>query len=450
MSRRDCAAFLRSLSLLACAALVACSNAPVAAPKPASVPGPDSFQGELGDGAAWVAEVPGNWNGTLLLYSHGYNRELQPPSSAPDTVRQALLDDGYALAASAYPTAEWAVAEAIPSQLLVLDAFAGHYRPPTRVIAWGSSMGGMVTSALAERHADRIDGALTMCASSMGALPMMNMAFDGAFALTTLIPADPPVSVLGEGNNFEGARRQVAAVEAAREDAAGRARVALAAVLAGIPGWTRPGTPRPASGDYAAQEEQMAAMIQWGIFLPRGDQERRAGGIFSWNNDIDYAELLAHSGRAGLVQALYDEAGLDLAQDLATLEAAPRVAGDRDAVEYMRQNFTPSGHVGVPVLSLHTIGDGMTSPSLQQSYVDKVREAAGPDMVRSLWIERAGHCTQTGAEMLKAIDILEQRISTGTWPADLLSFADDDSDVAFIDYTASPVPRARLANTTGQ
>lgn len=396
--------------------------------------------GLLDDGARWIAEMPGSWNGTLLLYAHGYNAELMPPKSAPDAARAALLAAGYALTASAYPTAGWAVAEAVPSQVLALDAFAERYGKPERVIAWGTSMGGLVTSALAERHAERLDGALTMCASSMGTLPMMNMAFDGAFALTTLIPADPPVPVVGRGDNRDGVERQMEAMSAARRTPAGRARVALAGVLGGIPGWTQPDKPKPSATDYAAQEEQIAAAAQRGLFLPRGDQESRAGGVFSWNTGIDYGDLLEASGRADLVRALYGAADLDLAADVKRLNSASRVDANKGAIDYMRDNFTPTGRIGVPVLSLHTIGDGMTSPSLQRSYLEKIAEAGFGSRARGLWIDRAGHCTQTGAEMLAALDILVTRLDSGEWPETTVLERDDD--LLFTGDPAPPTPRS--------
>src|SRR5690606_23799607 len=174
------------------------------------------------------------------------------------------------------------------------------------------------------------------------------------------------------GDNADGVQRQIEAMNVARRTPAGRARVALAGVLGGIPGWTQPDLPKPAATDYAAREEQIAAAVRRGLFLPRGDQESRAGGVFSWNTGVDYGALLEASGRADFVLALYGEAGLDLAADVERLNSAPRVAANEDAVSYMRAHFTPTGRIGVPVLSLHTVGDGMTSPSLQRSYLDRI------------------------------------------------------------------------------
>ncbi|HEX7719039.1 MAG TPA: hypothetical protein VF389_04475, partial [Woeseiaceae bacterium] len=303
------------------------------------------------------------------------------------------------------------------------------------------SMGGLVTSALAERHAELLDGAMTICASSMGTLPMMNMAFDGAFALTTLIPADPPVPVVGHGDNFDGVERQIEAMGVARRSPEGRARVALAGVLGGIPGWTQPGQLKPGATAFSAQEEQIAAAAQRGLFLPRGDQESRSGGVYSWNTGINYADLLEASGRSDLVRALYEEAGLDLAADIERLNSSARVEANESAVDYMRANFTPTGRIGVPLLSVHTIGDGMTSPSLQRSYLEKIREAGFGGLANGLWIDRAGHCTQTGAEMLAALNLLVARLDSGEWPTGMEA-GEGAGDLEFTDDAAPPTPRS--------
>jgi hypothetical protein len=55
--------------------------------------------GRLQDGALWRIKVPEGWNGTLLLYSHGYSAIVQVPALAPAGLEQWLLERGYALAA---------------------------------------------------------------------------------------------------------------------------------------------------------------------------------------------------------------------------------------------------------------------------------------------------------------------------------------------------------------
>src|SRR5947208_5311556 len=93
----------RFVAVLATAAAVAA----LAVPQLANATASTSFAGTTSDGGSWVADVPSDWNGTLLLYSHGFG----PPAAAdaPDSgTKQALLDRGYALVGSSYdPTGSW-------------------------------------------------------------------------------------------------------------------------------------------------------------------------------------------------------------------------------------------------------------------------------------------------------------------------------------------------------
>src|SRR6266478_746153 len=105
--------------------------------------------GTLADGATYLIEVPANWNGTLFLYSHGYvpPGSLNPARDVGDpATRIFMLSSGFALAGSSYATTGWAIHEAIPDQIAVLDRFKLMVGSPKRTIAWGHSLGGIITA----------------------------------------------------------------------------------------------------------------------------------------------------------------------------------------------------------------------------------------------------------------------------------------------------------------
>ncbi len=57
--------------------------------------------------------VPSNWNGTLVLYSHGYEFAPAPVHDVgDDATGNWLLDHGYALAGSTYSSTGWALEQA--------------------------------------------------------------------------------------------------------------------------------------------------------------------------------------------------------------------------------------------------------------------------------------------------------------------------------------------------
>ena len=401
---------------------------------------PQHIDGRHAAGARWAIDMPGDWNGSLLLYGRGYGAgpDNTAPETAPRDMRAWLLSQGYALAASAYTGAGWALEEAPRDQLEVLDAFVARYGKPKRTIAWGNSMGGLVSVVLAEQHAGRIDGALPLCGSVSGSLGMLNTALDGAFAFRTLLAPDSAIRVVNVDDDRANSARVQAVLDTAWQSPQGRARVMLAAALAQIPTWTSAGTPQPGSLDGAAQAEEVRKSFVMGVFLPRVDQERRAGGLYSWNVGVDYRKQLTQSGRLEMVRDLYRQAGLDLDRDLATLQAAPRSAADPRAVAYMRANYVPSGKLGVPVLTMQTIGDGLTVPATHGSLREFVQRAGRQDLLGQVYVRGAGHCTFTPAENVAALHTLEQRLDTGHWDLAPTHVAQRTSDAPgetrFIDY----------------
>src|SRR5271169_4966520 len=146
--------------------------------------------GSLPDGATFLIEVPGNWNGILFLYSHGY---VTPGSANPaqdvgdPATRAFMLASGFALAGSSYAHTGWAVQEALVDQIAVLDIFDFTFGRPRQTVAWGHSLGGMITAGLIQRNPRRFDAALPMCGVLAGGVATWNTALDAEVAFSTLI-----------------------------------------------------------------------------------------------------------------------------------------------------------------------------------------------------------------------------------------------------------------------
>jgi pimeloyl-ACP methyl ester carboxylesterase len=183
--------------------------------------------GTFADGATYLIEVPSPWNGMLLLYSHGY---VVPGSSNPardvgdSATRSFLLANGFALAGSSYAHAGWAIQEALVDQIEVLDTFNAMFGNPQRTIAWGHSLGGIITAGLVQQNPHRFDGALPMCGVLSGGVATWNQALDGAFAFKTLFNFGGPLQVVNIADpaaNFVLAEGLLSAAQATPQ---GRAR----------------------------------------------------------------------------------------------------------------------------------------------------------------------------------------------------------------------------------
>jgi dienelactone hydrolase len=377
--------------------------------------------GTLPDGATYVIDVPPLWNGTLLLYSHGYvvPGSPNPAMDVGDPITGGyMLAAGYALAGSSYATTGWAVQQAIPDQIATLDAFESAVGTPVKTIAWGHSLGGMITAGLVQEFPSRFNAALPMCGVLGGGVGIWNGSLDSAFAFNTLVAGGSlqVVDITNPDQNLTNAEEILAAAATTPQ---GQARVALAAALGDLPGWFDPTSPEPARNDYAAQiANQFLWMSQVDfpfVFALRAELEARAGGNPSFNNGVDYKEELTHSVDYAEVRALYAAAGLNLEADLTTLNHAKRIHADPAALAYLTENITYNGQLPFPVLTLHTTGDGLVPVEDESAYRRVVGEAHDSSMLRQTYVHRAGHCAFTPAETITALQTLDLRLTTGEW-----------------------------------
>jgi pimeloyl-ACP methyl ester carboxylesterase len=379
-----------------------------------------TLTGKFADGATYKIQVPANWNCTLFLYSHGYvvPGTENPAEDVGDPVTGGwLLSHGYALAGSSYATTGWAIQQALPDQIHTLNVFDQQVGRPAHTIAWGHSLGGIITAGLIQDYPSRFSAALPMCGVLSGGVATWNTALDAEVAFQQLI--DPSVQVVNITNPAANLTAADDAAAAAQKTAQGRARLALGAALSDTPGWFTPLSKEPAANDYAAQE---ANQYLWDteidfpfVFALRAELQGRAGGNPSWTTGVNFYTQLARSADLREVIALYRAAGLNLGSDLARLSRATRISADPAAVRYLAKYISFDGRISVPVLTMHTTGDGLVVPENEQAYASVVQRAGNAGLLRQIFVSRAGHCAFTPAETITAAQVLLKRLATGHW-----------------------------------
>jgi pimeloyl-ACP methyl ester carboxylesterase len=380
-----------------------------------------TFTGTFPDHATYLIEVPHDWNGTLFLYSHGtgFPGTPNPPTDNGDVlVRLHLLTNGYALAGSSYAKLGWAVEDALRDQIAVLDTFEQLVGHPSRTIAWGHSMGGLITAGLVQKHPERFSGAVCLCGLVAGSVGVWNEFLDAAFAFNTLL-ASGKLQVVHITDPISNRLKAGAVLNDAAATPQGQARIALAAALADTSGWDDPLSPQPDPTDFTTlvfNQFQSFSGFNFDVFFAlRGDVEKRAGGNPSWNTGVDYEKQLKLSVDYAEVQALYKQAGLSLAEDLKKLNAAQRIAADPSAVSYLKTNVIFNGDLKVPVLTVHTSGDDIANVQMEEAYGFVVHKSNRDSLLRQTFVHRAGHCQFTPAETISALQALLHRLDTGEW-----------------------------------
>lgn len=166
------------------------------------------------DGAQDVLFMPGHavgggtspsaWNRDLVLYAHGF---IDPNDTTAFTdyvaqpdfadTRDRMLCEGFALAASSFAAKGYAVKEGIEDTHLLNAVFAAYYETPDRAYVVGSSMGGLITVALAEQFQARYAGAMPTCGPIGGSLLEFNYIGNARILFDHYLPQPDGSSYLG-------------------------------------------------------------------------------------------------------------------------------------------------------------------------------------------------------------------------------------------------------------
>ncbi len=430
----------RTLAALTAAALVA-AMALTPASSGAQTTTSQHLTGTTSDGSQWIADVPSPWNGTVLLYSHGFGPLVA--ADAPDpTTQQYLLNEGYALVGSSYdPSGSWwALDTAVGDQFAALSALETQLpAAPRHVIAFGTSMGGLISALEAEQHRTPIDGSLTTCGIVAGGIQLNNYQLDGEYAMSQLLGSGN-LKLVGFTNPvtdalFNTAYPLDALANTAQNSAPlpghvvspGVARLALAMSLMNVADWP-PGQAMPSPFNFVAQEQG-----QYDIeFQPAGGTspiqttmdfvefgryyiEQADGGNAAWDKDVNFARLLAESSYAPEVISLYHDAGLNLQSDLNELSRNADTTATPSAVYSLEHTSVPTGRLKVPELDLKTISDQLVPVQQENYYRHTVDRAGAADLLRQAFIQRQLHCNFDPSELVAGVHAIQYRVDTGRW-----------------------------------
>jgi hypothetical protein len=421
----------KTLTATAAVTLIAAGTA-LAAPgtvlaAPGAAPPGTQVSGTLANGTKWIAQYPKSWNGTLILYSHGFGPLTAADAPDPKT-QAALLAAGYALAGSSYDphNSEWALDTAVSDQFGTLAAVESTVLPsrPAHVLAFGTSMGGLISALEAQDGGGTIDGALTTCGIVAGGVNLNEYQIDGEYAIAQLL-GNPGTQLVGFGNPATALGTAAALstdAKQAQATAAGQARLALAMAFLNVTPWDpSAAAPAPASDPAAQQAAQYNVLFSGAtsiidfIELGRISIEQADGGQATWDVGTNFARVLATSPYKHEVEALYRAAGLNLRADLAALTAHTTTVADPAALRSLYQTSVPTGRLEVPELDLHTIGDNLVPVQNESYYARLVNRAGSGDLLRQAYTNSFGHCNFSPSELIAGVQAVMHRVTTGHW-----------------------------------
>jgi pimeloyl-ACP methyl ester carboxylesterase len=335
---------------------------------------PDGLQSS---GAIYRICVPGNWNGDLIVYAHGYVSPTEPVGIPEDQIvigGSSIIDLvnllGYAFATTSYSDNGLVIQPGIEDIVDLVAIFETQYGQPNQTFLAGVSEGGIITALTIERYPDLFDGGLAMCGPYGDFSEQINyfgdfrILFDYYFP--GLMPGEPteiPPALIADWDNH-----YTTTIEPEITDPTNTDIVAELLTVAGAP--FEPTYP-------LTNTATIEGLLWYNVFATNDGTIKLGGQPFSNTHRI-------YTGSA---------------DDVALNAGVARYDGDPTALTEMTENYLTSGDITVPIVTLHTTADPIVPYWHSTLYTDKISH---PALYEHFPADRYGHCFFTVAEILTA------------------------------------------------
>ena len=346
--------------------------------------------GQTAGGAHYVFVVPDAWNGSLVIWNHGFSlAPIGPVSRGPMTdlelIEAFAIPAGFAVAASSYSQRGWALFKTNQDLEQMVRAFEVEFGVPDQVILIGASLGGIVTAAALEKaDLGEVTGALTICGAVAG-----SRNWDGALDLRLvydLVCDQKKTRIAGGAKGLEKnstltpddvTKRVNACFGLNKNKPKKKQKKRLAEFLGVI--------------DIPAEFIHInMAYVTFGMADLVYDKKKMKGKQGAGNQNVDYGDAKTNA-------------------NIARFE--PRKSKARK----LGKNYTPNGKVGnAKIISLHTDKDGLVIVENESEWAKVVP----PDQLTvGIVVEaQASHCGFTNAEIIGSWETLRAWIAGGVQP----------------------------------
>jgi acetyl esterase/lipase len=371
--------------------------------------------------AGFRIEVPGNWNGRLVMWAHGFRGAGLELTVDNHPLREFLIANGFAWAASSYSKNNYDPAQGAKDTHALARYFFDNVAQPRRVYITGASMGGHVTAVVAEQWPQSYDGALPIC-GVLGDYELFDYFLDFNLAAQTL-------SGVGRLYPF----------------GADYLTVTVPATKAGL------GPAFPFALNGAGQNFMSLVQLRSGGVRPVFEQ-----GFLFWNGVVPNDFLFGLGVGDGTlprqpgvavqnsdVEYHFDADPALTPDERAFNENIQRITADRQArrIDGIANVPPTTGDLRIPMLTLHTLGDLFVPFHMEQEYARRVAAHAGSHLLVQRATRDFGHCSFTPIEFVTAFTDLVGWVESGVQPAgdnvlDPAVVADPNYGCTFTDKTA--------------
>jgi len=338
----------------------------------------DVIDGRTGQNSVYRLVRPSNWNGILVLYAHGYIAKDIPVAITEDDelVISLLAPQGFAVAVSSFDENGWVIKDGTQRTHQLLGLFTSKFGKPARVYVGGASMGGLIAINLVETWPNEFAGLLPACAVCGGLARQYDFMLNVRVLFDLFYPNVLPGTAVDVPEGID-LNQDIAipAITAMTLDPTGAA--AIAAI-------------QQTPVEFANGPELIQSIAT------------ALGGAAT------YPEVLALThGRAYFDNTTTLYSGALPAPTLAFINAnVQRFSGTPAGRNSIEHNYTPTGDLPIPALTLSTFRDPVIPGFHRTIYGQTVTARGNADRLVQRKVQGTGngygHCTFTPQELTQA------------------------------------------------
>ncbi len=358
-------------------------------------------------GAAYRVEVPANWNGKLVMYTHGYRGTGAALTVSNPSIRRHLIQQGYAWAASSYSRNYYDVRAGVEDTNALALAFneiatanGRNLAAPSKIYITGHSMGGHIAAAAVE--AEAIANARNKVRYH-GAVPMCGVTGDMELF-----------------NTFQA--MQVAAQAIAGVPAYPVTRWSEISALVNSTLWTSltsPITPTATGLKYVSVVKNLTGGERplFDLALAYGGSFPSAYGTFGGDGTINGILNKQGLDTNAYTYTIDGDAAGTAALNASVLKVTAQPDANRLRTDGLRWVPQVNGEFSVPVVSIHTVGDLFVPFHMTQIHKRRADAKGSGNRLVQRAIRGISHCDFTVAEQVEAFNAMVTWEGGGAKPA---------------------------------
>jgi pimeloyl-ACP methyl ester carboxylesterase len=362
---------------------------PVLPARAAQAVAPCDYEGTHDHGAIYCIEMPpaGTWNGSVVVFAHGYVPVTAPVDIArsqmylpnvdkdgkPDGTVSYIPDlvnaQGYAFATTSYSVNGLAIVQGQRDIIDLMDVFKEKVGKPKRAYLVGASEGGLITTLMIENHPKEFNGGgLALCGPIGNFNDQINYWGNFRVAFDYYFPGVLPPSAVNIPQPL------IDNWDTATAPGIGYALATNPAMVGALLQVT--GAPFDPADPTASAGNTVLGLLWY--------------NVFATNNGVD----VLHGQPFDNHNFLYTDPFLD--------QAAPRFTADKKALKNINENYQTSGKLRTALVTMHTTGDPIVPFSQDVLYGKKVLAHNKGGAYLDYPVNRYGHCNFNSTEVLSA------------------------------------------------